>query len=81
MVRILALLGLAAALAAPQASFAQATQPSGYGTTGPFGEPLPAAQATSSYARFYNANNEALYRAEQTSEWIRTHGAGRAPGY
>ena len=79
MIRTLALLGLAATMAAPQASLAQA--PSGYGTTGPNGQPLPPEQATSTWARYWNYNNEALYRAEQGSEWVRTHGQGHPPGY
>jgi hypothetical protein len=81
MARTLALIGLVAALAAPQAGLAQSNAPSGYGTEGPYGEQLPPAYATSTYARYYNNYNQARYRAEQSADWLRTHGRGAAPGY
>ncbi|RBP16463.1 hypothetical protein DFR50_105106 [Roseiarcus fermentans] len=72
MLKPLAFVGLAVALTAAQAAFAQ---PSGYGTEGPNGRRLDA-RAQSTYQRHWNSANESKYRAEESARWMRHHGEG-----
>jgi len=76
MVRTIALIGLAAALAIPQAAFAASNAPTGYGTEGPGGETLTGTQATSTFQRHWNAEREGENRALSSAEWIREHHKG-----
>jgi hypothetical protein len=71
MVRILTLIGLAVALAGPQAAYASST---GYGTEGPYharhGAPL------STFQRNWNNGHESQNRARASASWVRRHGTG-----
>jgi len=71
MIRTIAVVGLVAAVTAPQAAFAVSS--SGYGTEGPYGRRLHT-QAQTPFQRDWNYWNESKYRAEEGSRWLRRHG-------
>ena len=73
MLRQFSTIGLAVALTAANAAFAQ--PPSGYGTEGPYGRRLHA-QAQSTFQRNWNNANESKYRAEESARWVRRHRQG-----
>lgn len=73
MSRTLLAVGLAVALTAANAAFAQS--PSGYGTEGPYGRRLHA-EAQSTFQRNWNNGNESKYRAEESARWVRRHHQG-----
>ena len=70
MVRTIALVGLVAALTAPQTVLAGS---SGYGTEGPYGRH---SHARSTFDRNWNQNHESKNRAEASARGMRRHGKG-----
>jgi hypothetical protein len=76
MLKTIALIGLAAALALPSASaFAVSGNSSAYGTED-YGPTIPT-QSLTQFDRAYNHANESKERARAGAEWLRKH--GRSP--
>jgi hypothetical protein len=70
--KVIALLGLGAALAlTPGAALAQQGTSSSYGTVG-WGPRIPTEELTPK-DRFWNHSHESQYRAEDGAEWVRLH--------
>ena len=73
MLKTIALIGLAAALALPSASaFAVSGATQSYGSQD--GGPTIPTQSLTNFDRFYNHANESKDRARDGAEWIRQHG-------
>ncbi len=74
MLKTIALIGLAAALALPPAAaVAQTGTSSSYGSYGA-GQRIPT-QSLSNFDRQWNHFNESKERARASAEWMRRHGA------
>lgn len=73
MLRTIALIGLAAALALPSAAaFAVSGNSSAYGTEG-YGPTVPT-QSLTPFQRSWNHANESKMRARAGADWLRRHG-------
>jgi hypothetical protein len=81
MLKTIALIGLAAALAIPSsAAFAASGTSSAYGTDD-YGPTIPT-QSLTPFDRAWNHANESKERARASAAWIRTHGhADHYPHY
>jgi len=81
MLKTIALLGLAAALAIPStAAFAVSGASSAYGTDD-YGPTIPT-QSLTTFDRAWNHANESKERARASADWIRRHGGvGGYPHY
>jgi hypothetical protein len=78
MLKTIALIGLAAALAIPSASaFAVSGTSSAWGTDD-YGPAIPT-QALTPFDRGWNYGHESTDRAAASAEWTRTHGAAEFP--
>jgi hypothetical protein len=78
MLKTLSAIGLATALAlASGAALAQQGTSSSWGTVG-WGPVIPT-QALTPKERAWNVNNQPLYQAEGSAEWLRQHGRGLFP--
>ena len=73
MSKIIALIGLGAALAVlPAAALAQQGTSSSYGSVG-WGPHIPT-QSLTPFDRAWNHDNQSKYEAEAGAEWLREHG-------
>ena len=73
MLRTIALIGLAAALALPSApAFAVSGKSSAYGTEG--NGPTVPTQSLTPFQRSWNHANESKMRARAGADWLRRHG-------
>ena len=80
MLKTIALVGLAAALAIPStAAFAVSGTSSAYGTDD-YGPTIPT-QSLSNFDRAWNHANESKDRARASADWVRRHGAPGGYGY
>ena len=78
MLKVIALIGLAAAFAfLPAAAFSQQGTSSSYGSVGR-GPHIPT-QALTPFDRQWNHDNQSKYQAEDSAEWLRQHGKGLFP--
>lgn len=78
MFRAAAFIGLAAALALLSgAAFAEQGNSSSWGSVG-WGPVIPT-QSLTPKDREWNFNNQALYQAGDSAEWLRQHGRGLFP--
>jgi hypothetical protein len=78
MLRTIALIGLAAALALlPVAALAEQGDSSSWGTVG-WGPVIPT-QSLTRWDRAWNHANQAKYQAQDSAEWLRLHGKGLFP--
>ena len=78
MLKTIALIGLAAALAtAPGAALAQQGTSSSYGTVG-WGPVIPTQELTPK-DRAWNHDHQAMYQAENSADWLRQHAKGAFP--
>ena len=75
MLKTIALIGLAAALAGPpSAALALQGTSEFYGSVGP-GPRIPT-QSLTPFDRAWNEDNQSKYEAENSAEWLRKHGKG-----
>jgi hypothetical protein len=80
MLKTIAAIGLAAALAIPStAAFAVSGTSSSYGTDG-YGPTIPT-QSLTPFDRGWNHANESKERARASAEWIRSHRSSDYPHY